>query len=463
MSLKKSLFMIPLVVGLIACGDDSSDSPTAVTPTPTPENPGTPSTPTTPGTPAASAVALPAGASLAVASNFYNVWKNRWVISIDEEVAGGSTLDYAEFNDANAQAVITQKMGSAVKPARVIWDGGSKKECPLTGMTSWKGESFTAALSSRLGCTVSEGIGYGMLLASIHEDWPTFNALWAYNLIARNLANSGLMPWKLQGFVDKLDNSAALDADLDVATSLILAWKKTKQDMYLNDALALLAQIYQFGINPSNLLIYPGETWRTRDVYNLSYFSPVAFRQFAEVDPSHDWNAVIAANYAYMTQVQAAGAVPLFPDWSNAAGEPVDPKNNSAATSYMLFDKESVRIPWRIAWDYYWYQSPEAAGILTKMSTFISTYTSNNPAALPVTSFNYLTGELSTSGTPGHHYTGMYCLMGMGVNQPWFDACYAYFNANMASYAAQGYSGTYFMEILMNMFGSLMNGAFVKI
>jgi hypothetical protein len=121
-----------------------------------------------------------------------------------------------------------------------------------------------------------------------------------------------------------------------------------------------------------------------------------------------------------------------------------------------------VRIPWRIAWDMYWNQDERAKNILAAMAGFIANSVAYNPAALPTTSYNYLTGALSTSSTTGLHYVGEYCLMGMGVDQTWFDACYAHFTAGVNAYPMQGYNGTYFLEILMNMFASLMNGSFVK-
>ena len=96
------------------------------------------------------------------------------------------------------------------------------------------------------------------------------------------------------------------------------------------------------------------------------------------------------------------------------------------------------------------------------MSTFISTATAGDPNAIPRTAYNYLTGALSESSATGLHYIGEYCLMGLGVNQAWSDACYVRFNTDVASYGWTGYSGTYFLEILANLFGSLMNGAFVK-
>ena len=484
------LLAMPLAFGLYACGSDDSSSPsidditsseTALDPSGNPVilssasgpvNPDvTSSESTTPNpnpdpnpNPNPSAVSLAPTANLTNATNLYATWKARWIMTLQDEKAGGSKLNYDLFEGPRAIELLTAKMGSFHNnPARVVWDGGNKSQCALDGMTQWGSTTLTAALSNKLGCTVSEGIGYGMLIAYFHGDQELFNALWAYNIVARDNNNNGLMPWELLSFNSTVSTAAALDADLDVAAALILAYRKWGDIHYYNDAVALLASIKNKGINPNNKLIRPGDTWGNKDVYNLSYFSPATLRLFAEVDPNGGWDAILAANYAYMMKIQAAGAVPLFPDWSNAEGAPVDPKNGSAANTYMLFDKESVRIPWRIAWDYYWNQSAESADILTKMSTFIAGATSNTPASLPGTSYNYSTGELSTSQTAGEHYIGMYCLMGLGVNPTWYNACFDHFTASVAAYKAVGYSGTYFKEILTLMYSTLMNGGFVKI
>ncbi|MCQ2062160.1 MAG: glycosyl hydrolase family 8 [Fibrobacter sp.] len=425
-------------------------------------DPVTPTSSTTTGT-AADASALPTNANAKAAQDMFTTWKARWIISLKDEINGGSTLDYDMYQGSRAKELLTQKMGKFYdNPLRVIWDGGNSTNCELTDMTTWGSVSFTAALRKKLGCTVSEGIGYGMLIALFHGDKDLFDGLWAYNIIARDNNNNGLMPWELQSFSRTVSTAAALDADLDVATALILASYKWSDDRYKTDAIELINAILKKGINMENLLIRPGDTWSNKDVYNLSYFSPVALRLFNQMVPGAGWDAVLVANYTYMAGVQAAGAIPLFPDWSNAAGQPTDPKNGSAASSYMLFDKESVRVPWRMAWDNYWYQSAESKNILTAMSGFINDYTGGDASKIPSNSFNYSTGELSTSQIVGQHYTGAYCLMGMGANPTWLNSCYKTFSASAASYSPVGYTGTYFKEILMLMYSTLMNGMFEK-
>ena len=400
-------------------------------------------------------VSLPSTANAAIPEAQYPIWKSLWVVSMKQEVDGGSTLDYAAFADyPNAM--------------RVWWDNGDSK-CEVTGMTKLDGKDFTSWMNTHTGCSVSEGIGYGMLIALFNGDRTTFNGLWDYNRGARALApgnNKGLMPWQLASFRRALSTSAALDADLDIASSLVLASYIWGDQAYLEDAKIIINDIYDRGINPENYLIYPGPNWKTKNVYNMSYFSPVAFRLFAMVDGAHPWNDVLNANYEYMKKVQDAGATQaVFPDWSNAAGEPADPMNGSASVTYEMYFKESVRIPWRIAWDYYWYADERAGNILKKLGDFVAQKSGNDPANYPKVAYNYSTGaeasDCATCGTTGEHFLGAACLSGFGVNSAWTDACTSYFNGFEMSTTA-GYNGTYFKQILQMMYSSLLNGKFVK-
>ena len=449
MKFSKKWLILPLAL-LVAC---SSDETTPVTPGgeggsgDTPSNPG--DNPGGGDAPGGTGVSLPSTANVNIPNEQYPIWKKRWTVTMKQEKEGGSTMNLSLFEDyPNA--------------ARVRWDSGDDK-CFVTGLTQIDGELFTAAKNSMTGCTVSEGIGYGMLISVFNDDQALFNGLWDYNRAARKGTGTNLMPWKLVSFSKKLDYASALDADLDVATSLVLAHYKWGDAAYLEDAKLIIDDLYTKGINPTSKLLYPGPNWSQKDVYNISYFSPVAFRLFAQVDGAHPWNEVLNAHYEYMQKVQNAGVTKaVFPDWSSGDGAPKDPGNNSITkTTYMLFFQESVRIPWRIAWDYYWFNDDRAKSILKNLSDFIAAKSNNDPAQVPQMAFNYSTGELSGSKTTGEHYLGAFCLSGLGVNSTWADACTGYFNQFPMSTTA-GYGGQYFTQILQMMYSSLLNGKFVK-
>ena len=451
MNICKGLAFVPLAL-LIACsGDDSSPT------TPSTESSSSEGTPGIPdgGNPgdggnAPAAVSLPSTANGAIPDAQYPIWKSRWVISMAQEVAGGSTMDYSFYSTKYPNAI------------RVRWDT-SDDNCLVDGLTSIDGKNLTEMMNKQTGCSVSEGIGYGMLISLFNNDQTVFDGLWAYNQGARGFSGGNLMPWRLASFNRVLDATSALDADLDIASALILAYYKWGNQAYLDDAKNIVNTIYELGIHPDTKLLLPGPNWKLKDTYNLSYFSPVAFRLFAKVDQAHPWNEVLDAHYAYMQKVQDAGATKaVFPDWSNAAGEAYYAGSSGIAKkTYMLYFQESVRIPWRIAWDYYWFADERAGAILKKLGDFVAAKSNNDPAQLPQYAVNYLDGTDAINPTNGEHYLGAACLSGLGVNAAWADACTSYFNGFEMSTTA-GYSGNYFKQILQMMYSSLLNGKFVK-
>lgn len=93
--------------------------------------------------------------------------------------------------------------------------------------------------------TVSEGIGYGMLLAAYAADKDLFNRLWAYYKQHRN--SHGVMHWKISGCNSVIGQNGATDAELDAAMALIVAnyqWPNTTSPHnYKTDAVALINAI----------------------------------------------------------------------------------------------------------------------------------------------------------------------------------------------------------------------------
>ena len=457
--MKRNWFLPALAVSAAmmfsACGDDSSTSSTPVV---TPGTPSTPSTPTpdpgtTPTTPTTQTYGiLPTTANPAASLTWYASWKGTYYKSYIEEAAAYPVLaqDWGVIFGAYTAA--------GMFPARIIWDTSSDSYCVIDECTnSYK----------KRGCTVSEGIGYGMLITLFAGDLDAFNSLWYYSKGYREYQGGPqLTPWKTGTFSYEslgapANSSSATDADLDIATALIIAYYQTGLAPYLEDALAIANSIWTEEISPS-LMIYSGNmaAWKTADpIFNLSYFSPVAIKLFAQVDKNHDWTGVLNTMYDYMLRVQAAGTG-VFPDWTNTAGVAVNPKNGSADKTYWMFYHESVRIPWRIAWDYYWTQDPRAQQVLNTLNTFISTKSGGEPANLETTGkvmYSAVAGQpdgSTNSLLPNWH--GAWCLTGMGGNQAWLDACTASFNT-------RGFSGfNYFPHILMTMYSELLNGLFVK-
>ena len=167
-----------------------------------------------------------------------------------------------------------------------------------------------------------------------------------------------------------------------------------------------------------------------------------------------------------MQKVQNAGTG-VFPDWSNEAGVAVNPPNNSAANTYWTFNKESVRIPWRIAWDYYWYQDPRAATILAKLNTFISDKAKGDPndMALAVNySWNLTVGKDKNNPSVSSEWYAAWCATGIAGNAAWLNTCTMGMNNTVHTNGLPLWNSksSYFSDILFTMYSGLLNGLFVR-
>lgn len=451
----KKLFM-PLVCsalfGLAACSSDSSN------PSVPGENPGENGVPGENGgsTPTPSSVPLSAGANPAVPEAMYTSWLGYHFTTLEAEKATYPSIA------SNFAEVFTP----AFQPAgRVVWStqssGGYKTDCYV--------EDAAVPDMKYRACTVSEGIGYGMLLSTFQGDTDTFTRLWNYSRAIRAYRGSALTAWITKSFdYRNVDNSSATDADLDIATSLILMHIKTGEQAYLSDALSIAGAIWDTEINPTTKLIYSGNTdmwYGANPTYNLSYFSPVALRLFAKYDTTHDWNAVIANMYEYMIKVQDAGTG-VFPDWSDASGIAVNPPNgaagkNESTYTWYTFNKESVRIPWRIAWDYYWYEDANAKKVLTKLNEFIVGKSGGDPTSLALAanySWDPTKADKTGATVVSSQWLSAWCATGLAGNADWLDKCTAAVNARMP-----GNNGSsYFPDILLVMYAQLLNGKYVR-
>ncbi len=450
MNLKSSLgaFALCAAFGLSACSTSSSTSAS-------PENSSSSTqTSSAGGGGASTSGILPATANPTYTAALYDTWKAFHYITLEDEATRYPTWG-AEFSTVFG-AYTAQGLGAA----RVIWSTFNSASCTIA-------EASGSNMYKR-GCTVSEGIGYGMLITLFEGDLEAFNALWVYNQAYRNSAYAsgrGLMPWLVSSFGwDIPDVSSATDADLDIATSLVLAYYKTGNTGYLNDALTLINALWDNEVNTSNNLLYSGDTptWKAaaNPSYNLSYFSPVALRLFAVVDKNHDWKSVLDAQYAYMKKVQDAGTG-VFPDWSDGEGNAINPPNNSAKTTYWTFNKESVRIPWRIAWDYYWFADERAASVLNTLNNFIMARSNNDPLSIPAVNYSWnlsIGADIQGQNLPTQ-WQAAWCATGMaGNSMDWLNTCTNVLNATVMQTSAS----SYFPNILQMMYSQLLNGMYVK-
>lgn len=226
--------------------------------------------------------------------------------------------------------------------------------------------------------TVSEGIGYGMIMMVYFSNNETsyqsqFDKLWAYY---NNWLNSnGLMHWQIQGFSNVVQQNAATDAEFDVAFALIMAYYQFGDEKYKTAASNLIAKIRTSEME-SNGLHKPGDMWN--DYKNPSYVSPAAFEQFKNFDDASFWSNAISVNYSLLKKNQNS-TTGLPSGWSDANGTPVQ-----GNAQYIAYDYDAPRAPWRWAWSYAWYGHNDAATLLSKLAPWVSNRGSASRLKVPM-------------------------------------------------------------------------------
>lgn len=250
------------------------------------------------------------------------------------------------------------------------WKSAYYEECSngKGARIKWADPKASGACNSSGNCTVSEGIGYGMLVTvymdnSTNNTKPMFDKLWTY--YNSFLDNKGLMDWKINGCNSTVETGAATDAEMDVALALAMAYKQWGDEKYLTDLKTLLTKVWNNEVDGAKLL-KPGSQFASP--YNPSYASIGPLRVFATLDPSHDWKTV-ADNSMNMLSKNANGTTGLPSDWCNTSSpySPVDFKGSGSDK----FGYDAARTPWRVALGYIWFGSTAEKTWLSKINTWI--------------------------------------------------------------------------------------------
>lgn len=226
--------------------------------------------------------------------------------------------------------------------------------------------------------SVSEGIGYGMLLmvymSSSQKDYQQeFNKLWGYwkkYAVQPNTATG--MNWKINNNNGTVSGGSASDAEFDAALALIMANKQWGDASYLSDAKSLISWIKSNDMN-GDKTIRPGSNWN--DAFNPSYAAPAAFKLFGAVtgDVAY-WNdaTIVNNNKVKACQDSRTG---LMPDWCNwSTGKPQMTSANQT-TGMIGTNYDAARTPWRMAWGYYWYGETTAKEVNDKLGSWLVPHT----------------------------------------------------------------------------------------
>ena len=251
----------------------------------------------------------------------------------------------------------------------------------LTAYNSWK-NTFTETCGddrSRVRFditseTVSEGIGYGMLISVYIGDQELFDGLWNY--YSDFLNQNGVMNWKINGCSNAIGLNGATDAELDVAMALIIAshrWENTNNINYKTAASNLINTIKTHEIESGTNILKPGDVWGGFETTNISYYAPSYYRAYKTHTNDNSWDNIANKSYEIITLNQAAtGAVyNLVSDWCKGDGKFSAEVASWAKHQGKKYDYDAGRTPWRIAMDYLWYGTTNALAYTNKCIDFI--------------------------------------------------------------------------------------------
>jgi endo-1,4-beta-D-glucanase Y len=239
----------------------------------------------------------------------------------------------------------------------------------------------------KLDATVSEGIGYGMLLTVAHNEQAAFDGLWAYYKKASQ--SNGLMNWLRYGCdahretkYAEYPDGAATDAELDAAMALIMAkcrWGTSPSGTdYGAAATSLLGSIKanETGSDNGKNYLQPGDSAWFESMgggcVNPSYFAPGYYRAFASFltnQADKDFWKKLADDTYPILSAGANGSTGLVKNWTSNSGGTA-----ACASSYTNPDdygSDAARTPWRIATDYVWYGTSAAKTFNDKITTWV--------------------------------------------------------------------------------------------
>jgi endoglucanase len=250
------------------------------------------------------------------------------------------------------------------------------------------------------GITTSEGQSYTMLRAVWIDDKETFDTAWQWTKDNLQHENDRLISWLFGKraddtygiLTDRNGQNSATDADVDIALALLFASRRWNDERYFGDAIVIIRDIWDkevamIGDRPYLLAndVEKTQADKTSYLLNPSYYSPYAYKIFAQVDPDHDWEALADTSYEVLNQnlssnLDKRSTASIPSDWiviDKTTGEisaVLDSDESNMTTNYSY---DALRLPWRLALDALWFNDIRAKNALRRMGFFENEWNKN--------------------------------------------------------------------------------------
>jgi len=208
------------------------------------------------------------------------------------------------------------------------------------------------------GSTVSEAMGYGMLITVTMAGVDPmargyFDGLDRFRKRFPSSINQAFMCWKIPPDEHPAKSDSATDGDLDMALALLMAYRQWGDPSYFREATDLIRNLASSLVRPDFSLRLgdwndaPGQT-RTSD------FMPTHFRAFQVATGDPLWGKVESRCYDILEDLQEksaplTGLVPDFAVEKNGSWRPAKPMFLESAHDGEFY-YNACRVPWRIGW-----------------------------------------------------------------------------------------------------------------
>jgi len=264
---------------------------------------------------------------------------------------------FAVLEIDNAQPKIGAKQWKQVLDG--TWKGLKKRN-----IDAYSTDLVHRPKSETPGDAVSEGVGYGMLLALYADDQEYFDKIFKagkkYNMNA-------CQNWRVNKDGSYAGGGSASDADEDIAVALVFAAELLKKGRWGNTGVdyngeasnavnCVRGQLSGSGDDPRDGALKPGDGWGW-DIYNPGYFAPAWFRVFKTFDKDNAavWEQAAKRSYELIEMNPGFGNG-LVPDWMDGEGQPLNggPGYNAYLKGQEFF-KDGIRMLWRVATDVIWF------------------------------------------------------------------------------------------------------------
>lgn len=288
---------------------------------------------------------------------------------------GSRTFSYAA--GIRPTAVTQAEQDAVVKQLYNTWKTGLSTRC---------GHMMVRFSRENQWSTVSEGIGYGMLLSVLMaghdpEARQIFDELFRF---ARSYPafeqDPNLMSWAVKP--DCTDGGAgwnAADGDLDMAMGLVMADKQWGSDgsiNYMAEAVKTINALKLLNFNYTGISIAKGQLHRTSDDM-LSHF-----RAFKKATGDTFWDTALVKSQEALEIGQSYSSAGLTPGWLMG----YDNGNIRPSTGGLIegsiegeYEWNACRNPWRLGTDYVVSGDPRTKAILLGLMNFFKNATGGNP------------------------------------------------------------------------------------